>query len=106
MSIVYDTIVNLRRLLQIVVYMKSLLKGTQVENKTPLTFLAHLYNSTALERKPLRFVDGRLNSLLRTLEITSLEDFNALSDVANFMTLVATYLEGFAVILEPQVSAI
>ncbi len=56
---------------------------------------------TAIERKTLRFTYSRLNKLLRTLEITSLEDFGALSEVANFATLVSTYLEGFAVIFEP-----
>lgn len=86
--------------------MRSLLKCVEVENHTPLAFLAQLYNSTALERKPLRFTYSRLNSLMRTLEITSLEDFNALSEVANFVTLVATYLEGFAVIIEPQGSIV
>jgi DNA excision repair protein ERCC-2 len=52
------------------------------------------------------FTYSRLNSLLRTLEITSLEDFNALSDVANFATLLATYVDGFSIVMEPQGSVI
>ncbi len=61
---------------------------------------------TAIERKTLRFTYSRLNKLLRTLEITSLDDFGALSELANFSTLVSTYLEGFAVIFEPQGSVL
>ena len=83
--------------------MKKRLKGTNVEIESPLKFLRELYNVTALERKPLQFTYTRLNSLLRTLEITSLEDFTSLSEVSNFMTLVSTYLDGFAIVIEPHV---
>mmetsp|Transcript_7086 Transcript_7086/g.11927 ORF Transcript_7086/g.11927 Transcript_7086/m.11927 type:complete len:984 (+) Transcript_7086:163-3114(+) len=86
---------------KIVQYLKTLMTGNDVTNKTPLAFLHDLQEATGLERKPLRFTYTRLNSLLRTLEITQLDDFNALQDVANFATLVATYLDGFAVITEP-----
>lgn len=62
-----------------------------------------LHTKTALDKKSLKFTYSRLQSLLRTLEITSLEEFNPLQDVANFATLVSTYIDGFSVILEPQV---
>jgi DNA excision repair protein ERCC-2 len=91
---------------KIVQYLKTQLQGKDVVNKTPLAFLYDMHAVTSLERKPLRFTYTRLNSLLRTLEITSLEDFNALQDVANFATLVATYMDGFAVITEPQGSVV
>lgn len=81
-------------------------EATDVENQTPLAFLHHLQTSTGLERKALKFTYLRLNLLLRTLEITSLDDFTALQDVSNFITLVATYMEGFAVIMEPQGSIV
>jgi DNA excision repair protein ERCC-2 len=80
---------------KIVVYLKSLFEGQNVENKTSLAFLHHMFTESGLERKPLRFAYSRLNSLLRTLEVTSLDDFRALQDVANFVTLVSTYMEGF-----------
>lgn len=63
-----------------------------------------LHTKTALDKKALQFTYSRLQSLLRTLEITSLEEFNPLQDVANFATLVSTYVEGFSVILEPRVT--
>jgi DNA excision repair protein ERCC-2 len=38
---------------------------------------------------------------VRTLEITSVEDYQSLQDVAMFATLVSTYEKGFLLILEP-----
>ena len=43
---------------------------------------------------------------MRTLEVTSLDKYDGLSAVANFATLLSTYLEGFAVITEPHGSVI
>jgi DNA excision repair protein ERCC-2 len=92
---------------KLVMYLRDYLKGGQdVEVKTPLAFLHQLQNQTALERKPLRFTYTRLNSLLRTLEVTSLDEFNSLQDVSNFATLLATYMEGFAIVYEPRGSVI
>jgi hypothetical protein len=39
-------------------------------------------------------------------QVTSLDQYNSLTHVANFVTLLATYMEGFAVITEPQVRAL
>lgn len=91
---------------KIVGHFRSLLDGENVENKTPLAFLHQMQAECGLERKPLRFTYSRLNKLLRTLEVTTLDDFNALQDVANFATLVSTYMEGFAVITEPTGSIV
>ena len=49
----------------------------------------------------LRFCAERLTSLVRTLELTNVEDYLPLQDVAAFATLVATYEKGFLLILEP-----
>lgn len=91
---------------KIIVHLKSYFEQANVEHVTPLSFLHNLQQATGLERKPLKFTYTRLNSLLRTLEITSLEEYQALGEIANFMTLVATYLEGFAVVIEPQGSIV
>lgn len=40
-----------------------------VESETPLAFIHRLQQSTALERKPLKFAYSRLNSLLRLVDI-------------------------------------
>lgn len=88
---------------KIVEFFKLRMRSTSVMKDTPLSFVRQLCDATGLERKPLRFVYSRLNSLLRTLEVTSLEDFLAIQDLANFVTLVSTYLQGFTVIMEPEV---
>lgn len=51
--------------------------------------------------KTLRFCYDRLSSLLKTLEITDLDDYNPIHLVADFATLVGTYAKGFAIIIEP-----
>ena len=92
---------------KIVIFLKKYHEnGKELSNKTPLAFLQDVFTATSLERKPLRFTYSRLNSLMRTLEITSLDEFNSLSEIANFITLVSSYLEGFAVILEPEGSIV
>jgi DNA excision repair protein ERCC-2 len=80
-----------------------------VYSETPLAFLHRMTNGTSLEAKPLRFAYSRLNSLLRTLQVANMDDFNSLGDVADFSTLLATYSEGvakFAIIMEPNGSNI
>ena len=51
--------------------------------------------------KTLRFCYDRLSSLLKTLEITDMDDFVPIHMVADFATLVGTYAKGFAIIIEP-----
>jgi DNA excision repair protein ERCC-2 len=72
-----------------------------VISETPPSFLTHLRELTFIERKPLRFCAERLTSLVRTLELTNIEDYQPLQEVASFATLVATYEKGFLLIFEP-----
>lgn len=51
--------------------------------------------------KTLRFCYDRLASLLKTLEITDVDDFTPIHLVADMATLVGTYARGFAIIIEP-----
>lgn len=88
----------MRRLIE---YLRTRIRVRQVESETPQAFLHHLNQAIAMEIKPMKFCYTRLNSLLRTLEVTNLEEFNALTDVADFATLVATYADGFMLIIEP-----
>lgn len=79
--------------------------------ETPLSFLQHLKDITFIERRPLRqartvewwisgidalfrFCAERLQSLVRTLELTRLDELRSLQKVATFATLVATYEKG------------
>ncbi|OAQ83943.1 DNA repair helicase RAD3 [Purpureocillium lilacinum] len=85
-------------------YLKTRMKVRQVISETPPSFLAHLKEHTFIEKKPLRFCAERLTSLVRTLELTNIEDYQPLQEVATFATLVATYEKGFLLILEPYES--
>ncbi|CAN3363540.1 general transcription and DNA repair factor IIH helicase subunit XPD/Rad3p [Diutina catenulata] len=82
-------------------YLKTRMKVLHVISETPLSFLQHLKELTFIDKKPLRFCSERLSLLVRTLELSDIEDFAALKDVATFATLVATYESGFQLILEP-----
>eukprot|EP00636_Phaeomonas_parva_P005982 CAMPEP_0118854258 /NCGR_PEP_ID=MMETSP1163-20130328/2524_1 /TAXON_ID=124430 /ORGANISM="Phaeomonas parva, Strain CCMP2877" /LENGTH=819 /DNA_ID=CAMNT_0006786953 /DNA_START=512 /DNA_END=2968 /DNA_ORIENTATION=+ len=91
---------------KIVRHLKDQLRNPEARWETPQAFLHELHDKTGLEAKPLKFTYSRLNSLLRTLEVTSLDDHSDLSEIADFATLLATYQEGFAVVLEPDSSII
>ncbi|XP_078592017.1 general transcription and DNA repair factor IIH helicase subunit XPD-like [Branchiostoma floridae x Branchiostoma japonicum] len=82
-------------------YLKSRLRIQHVVQETPASFLKDLKEKVCLDRKPLRFCSERLNSLIRTLEIADLTDFSPLILLANFATLVSTYMKGFTLIMEP-----
>ena len=85
-------------------YLKTRMKVLHVISETPPSFLQHLKELTFIERKPLRFCAERLTSLVRTLELTNIEDYQPLQEVATFATLAATYDTGFLLILEPYES--
>ncbi|AMD22200.1 HGL140Cp [Eremothecium sinecaudum] len=82
-------------------YLKTRMKILHVVSETPNSFLQHLKQLTFIERKPLRFCAERLSLLVRTLEITEIEEFSALKDIATFATLISTYEDGFLLIIEP-----
>ncbi|GJE95143.1 DNA repair helicase [Phanerochaete sordida] len=82
-------------------YLKTRMRVLHVVAETPLSFLQHLKDITYIERRPLRFCAERLQSLVRTLELSRIDEFSALQKVASFATLVATYEKGFLLILEP-----
>ncbi|KAK9240259.1 hypothetical protein V1525DRAFT_395471 [Lipomyces kononenkoae] len=82
-------------------YLKTRMQVRHVISETPTSFLQHLKELTFIERKPLRFCSERLTSLVRTLELSHVDDFIALKEIATFATLAATYEQGFMLILEP-----
>lgn len=82
-------------------YLKTRMRALHVISETPPSFLKHLKELTYIEKKPLGFATERLNSLVRTLELTDIEDFVSLKEIVTFATLLATYEEGFVLILEP-----
>lgn len=82
-------------------YLKTRMRVLHVVAETPLSFLQHLKDITYIERRPLRFCSERLQSLIRTLELSRLDEHSTLQTVAAFATLVSTYEKGFLLILEP-----
>ncbi|KAI6150772.1 hypothetical protein BKA82DRAFT_12318 [Pisolithus tinctorius] len=82
-------------------YLKTRMRVLHVVAETPVSFLQHLKDITYIERRPLRFCAERLQSLIRTLDLSRLDEHSALQKVASFATLVATYDKGFLLILEP-----
>ncbi|KAJ8601876.1 hypothetical protein CTAYLR_002699 [Chrysophaeum taylorii] len=91
------------RLVRVVIqHLKKRVTETgSVQVETPAAFLLNLEQKTALDSKPLQFFYARLNALMRTVEVADLDDYAALGEVADFATLVATYQDGFAVVLDP-----
>lgn len=88
----------LRRLLE---YIKARLRTQHVVQETPTAFLVDVQEKICVDKKPLRFAAERLRSLIRTLEISDITDFSSLVTISNFYTLVSTYTNGFALIIEP-----
>ncbi|PVU86814.1 hypothetical protein BB560_006600 [Smittium megazygosporum] len=82
-------------------YLKARMRVMHVVAETPVSFLQHLKEVTFIDRKPLQFSSQRLTSLVRTLEVTDLEDYWGLQKVSSFATLVSTYDEGFMLLFEP-----
>lgn len=63
-------------------YLKTRMKVLHVISETPNSFLQHLKELTFIDKKPLRFCSERLSLLVRTLELSDVDDFNALKDIA------------------------
>jgi DNA excision repair protein ERCC-2 len=81
-------------------YMKTRLKIQHKMQETPASFLSDIANKVCIDRKPLRFCFERLRSLLKSLELTDIENYTSLVLLANFATMVSTYLKGFTIIIE------
>ena len=82
-------------------YLKIRLRVQHVVSESPPSFLKDCVQKVCIERKPLRFCAERLSSLMKTLELTDIQDFSALTLISNFATLVSTYTKGFVLIIEP-----
>jgi DNA excision repair protein ERCC-2 len=93
-----EFIAALRRLVD---FLKGRLRIQQVTSETPSQLLKSIYDATQIDAKILKFCTSRLNSLLRTLELTELDKYSPIGIVCDFATLLGTYNEGFVIIMEP-----
>ena len=88
-------------LTRLVEVLRAKLSGASVSEESPSAFLATLAATAGIDAKTLRFCYERLSSLLKTLQVTDVEEFWGVSCLADFATLVGTYPKGFALIYEP-----
>ncbi len=87
----------------VALYLQTRMQATTVTKEDTATFLAHLQRETSLTSvQALQFCHSRLGSLMKTLEITDIDEYNPVQLVANFATLAATYSDGFKIIMEPE----
>jgi DNA excision repair protein ERCC-2 len=86
---------------RLIAYLKTRLRVQHLVQETPAGFLKDIASKVCITRKPLQFCASRLQSLLRTLEITDLTEYGGLTVITSFATLVSTYTEGFTIIIEP-----
>jgi DNA excision repair protein ERCC-2 len=84
-------------------HLKHRLTAQSFQQENPAIFLQTLQEKVGIDMsaKSLRFCYERLNSLLKTLEITDTHDLSPITLVADFATLLGTYARGFAIIIEP-----
>ncbi|XP_022129389.1 general transcription and DNA repair factor IIH helicase subunit XPD [Pieris rapae] len=82
-------------------YLKTRLRIQHVVQESPAGFLKDVSSRVCIERKPLRFCATRLQSLLRTLQVSDPSHLASLTLVTNLATLVSTYTKGFVIIIEP-----
>jgi len=88
-------------------HLKERLRVHKTVQETPKSFLKTLYDKTGahvggVDASTLRFCSSLLNSLFRTVEINEMDEFTPLQLVADLATIVGTYSEGFAIIIEPH----
>lgn len=96
-----DFLVVLDKVIQ---YLRTRLGVKQVFQESPSFFLKKFGEAMQMiDTRPLRFCSGRLNSLLKTLEVSNLDKFQPISVVCDFATLASTYeKEGFMILMEPH----
>ena len=68
---------------------------------SPLKLVYELQEKHYIDQRALKFCHQRLLMLLNTLEVDNIDEFRALTLVANLATLIATYYRGFVIIIEP-----
>ena len=77
------------------------LQAQKTVSETPEQFLNNVQDTTSIDAKTLRFCSERLLSLMNTLEIRNMYEFNGIRIVMDFATLIGTYDKGFVIIIEP-----
>jgi DNA excision repair protein ERCC-2 len=90
---------------RILVFLKTFIKIKDVRILSSTEFLEEIEKQSMIDRKTLGFCQRRFQQLVQTLEITEVDEMSTLTMITQFMTLLATYQEGFKIILEPYQDA-
>jgi DNA excision repair protein ERCC-2 len=86
---------------RIIVCLKEELKSREVKIQTPLQMIYTFQGKYFLDQRSLKFAHDRLSSLMNTLQIAAVDEFQSITIVADFATLISTYFKGFTIIIEP-----
>ena len=92
----------LRFMRKIIKCIKDELKDVhQTRIVSPLTLLNKMQQEYYIDQRPLRNARERLTQLLNNMQIDKIDEYSSLNLIADFATMLATFYEGFSMILEP-----
>mmetsp|Transcript_29077 Transcript_29077/g.67424 ORF Transcript_29077/g.67424 Transcript_29077/m.67424 type:complete len:828 (-) Transcript_29077:62-2545(-) len=92
----------LRRLVN---FFRRYLHVDRAQCEGPLSVTHKMEEDAEVDSKSLKFCHERLRSLLNTLQVANLDDFTPITKVADFVTLLGTYSQGFSIIVDPYPEA-
>jgi len=90
---------------RIVNFLRRYLQVDRAQCEGPLSIAHKLEEEADVDSKSLKFVHERLRSLLNTLRVSNLDEFTPITKVADFVTLLGTYAQGFTIIVDPYPEA-
>lgn len=86
---------------RVIMFIKDQLAENELKIVHPTNFMYNLMHEQHWDKKGLLFAHDRLNSLLNTLEIVDIDDFASLKVIVDFGAMIASYEDGFSVIIDP-----
>ncbi|CAJ1388569.1 unnamed protein product [Effrenium voratum] len=90
---------------RIVNFCRRYLHVERAQCEGPLSICHKLEQDAEVDSKSLKFCHERLRSLLNTLQVANLDEFSPITKVADFVTLLGTYSQGFTIIVDPYPEA-
>lgn len=90
---------------RVVNFFRRYLHVERAQCEGPLSISHKLEEDAEVDSKSLKFCHERLRSLLNTLQVANLDEFTPITKVADFVTLLGTYSQGFTIIVDPYPEA-
>lgn len=90
---------------RVVNFLRRYVNVDRAQCEGPLSIAHKLEEDAEVDSKSLKFCHERLRSLLNTLRVPNLDDFTPITKVADFVTLLGTYAQGFTIIADPYPEA-